>query len=1528
VRIFLSAVSREFAECRTAVASDLRAVGAEVAVQEDFQQQGRTLLEKLEGYIASCDWVIAIVGDTYGAEPGPGARLPDRPRRSYTQWEYFFGQGERIEGPRQQPKDMLVYFATPSFRRPSVPMEADDTVALQKHFITDVRGSGKDWSDFSSADELRRRVLRDLAHFGDRKRVSQSVTAHTTRIQNFIDEYVGTATSPIAFGGRQEELKALDDWFQDRRAPSYALLAAEAGRGKSALLVRWSQSILERRLAPVVFVPVSIRFSTALAGITFPALADGLGRIFGERAIAPDLSPEQWRSICLEYMRRPPPDGGQVLVVVDGLDEAADWKAGPDLFPTAPPPGMRVVVSARYMSGDGDERGWLARLGWDTPSRARTIPLPPLSFGGVHDVLAAVSDRLGALATDAEAVGEIFRLSQGDPLLVRLYIDALLPSTKAGAALRSADLPSIQQGLAGYFGRWEADQNRRAESLGRTALDENEEVQTFLNVCAMALGPLSRDDIAEVAGGSLAATSRLSRVVKEVDRFVVGNGQTSGYVFSHPRLAQYFSERMMVRDRQRYQKKFLDYGRRSLEALNAGEISPRDLSSYVLQYYGAHLERAVAPRKEVYALLTTPWLRAWEAREGTYAGFLGDAERAWRTAEPSLAEGAGEDIAALITSALCRSSIVALSANIPPALMVLCVKHDVLTPLQALTIASRAPDPHQRALAVSALARELPRGLMNQALAAALALERNRERAAALIVLTRRLEGPLKVEAAAEAVAAVRGVDDERERARLLISLLPCLPDEALRLTAVEVAREMRKAPRRARALMAVAASLDESIRPGIEREALDLAYGIRSDLSRGKLLIRLLPYLRDNTRDGVVQEILATLQRLPESASGDSPRATVLVRLAPRLPDRFQTDALEAARSITTDEARARALIGLVPYLPDIPRAAAVEDALDAARMAKADGVWLGALADLAPYLPDGSRRMLLAEALRDARAIDDVERRPMTLARLASHLPKELVAEALEAARAEDGWARATILASLAPRLPEEFLDDAAACALSIRDSRNRLHALLALLQHAPQSWRRAASQRALSASSRARKRSLIALLHYLPEELQAEAVSVAQARPRSSVATLIRLATRLPDRLAADATRRALAGARAIQDDLKRVWLLVALAGHVPPTERMSRKIIDAAKSSGEAPERLDALASLAPCVPAGLMDEVLASALAIALDLDAGGFWTSPRAAAMARLAPHLTGSMQMKALDAARGLTESDARALALTALAPHVSEDLAASVRADALAAAQAIENHQRRAFALDRIVPVLPVPERERVISDAIDAARRSGYPVTLFGVIKRLLPYMSTDLLDEVLHTTFGTFDHELLIELLNALPRALPAATLGQAVELAHAIDDRDYRAAALAAVAPHRADDGTMQRALDHVLEIAPGWIRTMALANLAPSLPRALRVRAVREAATAALSAREDQLRNEVWNALEPFLPEWAEAEPEAARTFWRRAVREFSSRPRPAFLPFLQMLLPLVLAVPEATEREVAAAGIFGAVTAVGEWWP
>jgi hypothetical protein len=144
MKVFLSAVSCQFEGCRDAIRSDLSAVGVEVVLQEDFQQGGGSLLEKLERHIASCDRIIALVGDVYGHEPDETAGSVRELRRSYSQWEYFFARGERLDGGCLPCKDILLYFASAEFLVERAVSQPNDEAQLQREFIETLRRSGKE----------------------------------------------------------------------------------------------------------------------------------------------------------------------------------------------------------------------------------------------------------------------------------------------------------------------------------------------------------------------------------------------------------------------------------------------------------------------------------------------------------------------------------------------------------------------------------------------------------------------------------------------------------------------------------------------------------------------------------------------------------------------------------------------------------------------------------------------------------------------------------------------------------------------------------------------------------------------------------------------------------------------------------------------------------------------------------------------------------------------------------------------------------------------------------------------------------------------------------------------------------------------------------------------------------------------------------------------------------------------------------------------------------------------------------------
>ena len=211
--------------------SDLQAVGAEVVVQEDFTQHPGTLLQKLEDLVAGCDRVIALVGSHYGAGPEDGAGLDGVPPRSYTQWEYHFACGERLDGSMADPIPTFVYFASPAYLSAHPTEQPDADAQRQWDFIDAIIASNKDRNAFDTVDHLARLVLRD----GFRVQSPERWVLHNLPFASIGD----------LFKGRTDALAQLDERLDGSDAQTAAITARQAihglgGIGKTRLAIEYA----------------------------------------------------------------------------------------------------------------------------------------------------------------------------------------------------------------------------------------------------------------------------------------------------------------------------------------------------------------------------------------------------------------------------------------------------------------------------------------------------------------------------------------------------------------------------------------------------------------------------------------------------------------------------------------------------------------------------------------------------------------------------------------------------------------------------------------------------------------------------------------------------------------------------------------------------------------------------------------------------------------------------------------------------------------------------------------------------------------------------------------------------------------------------------------------------------------------------------------------------------------------------------------------------------------------------------------
>jgi hypothetical protein len=433
----------------------------------------------------------------------------------------------------------------------------------------------------------------------------QALRSFDGSVSNFIGYYVGDDQHPKIFAGRESELQTLDRWLADD-APQYHLVTSDAGLGKSALLVAWTRQALARGGADIVFSPVSHRFQTNSAAQVFRGLYLKLCAVLGRRTAPGDLvGLADWRkdfaSVLLDVGTHP----RTIVIVIDGLDEALDWQAGPDIFPANPPRNLRVLVAARPLVGDSPRQNWRTRLGWTRQGLADQQEIEGLDQGGVAACVAEALPRLDE-GGRSEVTTELMRLTGGDPLLLQFHLESVDSTAISPRELVSrlrANRPGYEPFIENLFA---------APARGTV---EPGKAERFFQTLAAALGPLTAEEL-RAAG---APVPDLESMNFSLRRLVVGDGVDQGFALSHPKLRDYFRSRAGADILAKIESGLIVWCQRVFGELLAGERSPAVVPRYVLRHFGAHLQNE-SDTEALVALVHERWAQAWLAAEVSYDG--------------------------------------------------------------------------------------------------------------------------------------------------------------------------------------------------------------------------------------------------------------------------------------------------------------------------------------------------------------------------------------------------------------------------------------------------------------------------------------------------------------------------------------------------------------------------------------------------------------------------------------------------------------------------------------------------------------------------------------------------------------------------------------------------------------------------------------------------------------------------------------------------------------------------------------------
>jgi hypothetical protein len=1025
----------------------------------------------------------------------------------------------------------------------------------------------------------------------------QPTSGLSTGFDAFESYYLkGEAGAPVPFGGRDRELAGLTRWL-DAGANPRLLLSAPAGRGKSALVVKWIDHLKRQHKVnrpntrQLISIPVSNRFGTNSPIVYLGRLAGELAHIADE--LAPDITvPEDnLRGRISQLLGRIEGKGTPLLLVFDGLDEALitdGVETLQGLIPIPFPANLRLLVSARWLVGDTDGSGWRSKLGWTSAGQtdAQDVIVEPLDAPAIADVLKQMGAPLDLAGTDRHIVRRLLELTVGEPLLLRFYAEDLWGRVRVGTPVTLDRLDAITPGFAGYFKTWIEQYQGGPAAAGGKGIDCRT-VEPALAIFGFAAGPLTGTDFLEIAQAgfpSLPWEVSARKHVQPFQRFLIGNGTSEHpYTLSHPKIAEYLQRDRCRALADRAAMAFYTWGKQHVAAVNGKmrdgkPLPPGKTSRYVLSNYAYHLRNVSdsATTEDYLAMVEDGWRRAKEIIDPTQGAFARDVKAAWK----AIAEREGQLglLGPQWRCALTLSSIASIGSQIPGPLALVALRHGVITAEQAGSYAELNRFGGPETLARIALDRRLncEEAIKFGKSALRLAMAADSSEFIRVIrlqtVVDTLFSSPETLAAEARdaltlvATRCAMSLTWTHYKAETLARLIPHLaPEDKKRAIASALAAANDTSGGKGRSLSAlaqltryvsaadlqlIAAETVEAAKLYLDKVALPLAalWQHLSPEQIGDVLRSLKATTHPGARVCALWALVRHLrpeeiaEELKAAANLGDPvgRLYALAALAPRLsPSQIAEvllppERIQLAANVTE--------IGLIPN--PVPRVG--PDERQVARGFEA----FGALAATAPGLDPDKRRVALEETLRAARSLDH-ERRMLALAGLVFYLEpiqrSEVLAEILADSRSP------MVLGAVAHYLTrEQTLVALQALRSNIGDQDEQLVALAKLAPRLEEAESHRALVHAVEKARATNNASALGALaaHLSPEQIASNA-EWAQAIDSNEIRSIM-LAVLAPYLLPDQRYRLVLDGLRAAKASKNMVaWVL--LAAHLPLQEK---------------------------------------------------------------------------------------------------------------------------------------------------------------------------------------------------------------------------------------------------------------------------------------------------------------------------------------------------------------------------------------